>query len=100
MVIRSRERRETVNEESPNFLETGCRRNPGEGDLKESATEIYRLFFRQGWKGAVRAHRALGNKGSHVNPVRCKIDKNIQWVARPNIFNKTSLEAYGDASRR
>ena len=45
MVIRSRERRETVNEESPNFLETGCRRNPGEGDLKESATENNRRNF-------------------------------------------------------
>ena len=44
-VIRSRERRETVNEESPNFLETGCRRNPGEGDFKESATENNRRYF-------------------------------------------------------
>ena len=35
-------RRETANEESPNFSETGCRRNPGEGDFKESATENYR----------------------------------------------------------
>ena len=43
LVIRSRGRRETVNEESPSFLETGCRRNPGEGDFKESATENYRL---------------------------------------------------------
>ena len=39
IVIRSRRRRETVYEESPNFLETGCRRNPGERELKESATE-------------------------------------------------------------
>ena len=45
MVIRSRGWRETTNEESPNFLETGCRRNPGEGDLKESATENNRRFF-------------------------------------------------------
>ena len=44
MVIRSRGRRETANEESPSFLETGCRRNPGEGDFKESATENYRHF--------------------------------------------------------
>ncbi len=41
-VIRSRGRRETANEESPSVIETGCRRNPGEGDLKESATENYR----------------------------------------------------------
>ena len=50
MVIRSRERRETVNEESPNFLETGCRRNPGEGDLKESATENNHRNFGKGEK--------------------------------------------------
>ena len=41
-VMRSRGRRETVNEESPGFIETGCRRNSGEGDFKESATEINR----------------------------------------------------------
>ena len=38
-VIRSRGQGEPVNEESPSVLETGCRRNPGEGDFKESATE-------------------------------------------------------------
>ena len=32
----------TVNEESPSVLETGCWRNPSEGDFKESATEINR----------------------------------------------------------
>ena len=42
-VIRSRGQGEPVNEESPSVLETGCRRNPGEGDFKESATENYRL---------------------------------------------------------
>ena len=42
--IRSRGRRESVNEESPSVSETGCRRNPGEGDFKESATEINRLI--------------------------------------------------------
>ena len=41
-VVRLRIRRETVDEESPSFLETGCRRNPGESDFKESATENYR----------------------------------------------------------
>ena len=41
-VIRSRGQGEPVNEESPSVLETGCRRNPGEGDFKESATENYR----------------------------------------------------------
>ena len=40
--VRTRGRRETVNEESPSVLETGCRRNSGEGDFKESATEINR----------------------------------------------------------
>ena len=39
MVIRSRGQGEPVNEESPSVIETGCRRNPGEGDFKESATE-------------------------------------------------------------
>ena len=39
IVIRSRGQGEPVNEESPSVLETGCRRNPGEGDFKESATE-------------------------------------------------------------
>ena len=43
--IRSQGRRESVNEESPSVSETGCRRNPGEGDFKESATEINRPFF-------------------------------------------------------
>ena len=42
-LIRSRKRRETVYEESPSVSETGCRRNPGGGDFKESATENYRL---------------------------------------------------------
>ena len=39
LVILSRGQGEPVNEESPSVLETGCRRNPGEGDFKESATE-------------------------------------------------------------
>ena len=43
-VIRSRGQGEPVNEESPSVLETGCRRNPGEGDFKESATENNRHF--------------------------------------------------------
>ena len=38
-VIRSRGQGEPVNEESPSYKEAGCRRNPGEGDFKESATE-------------------------------------------------------------
>ena len=42
IIIRSRGQGEPVNEESPSVLETGCRRNPGEGDFKESATENYR----------------------------------------------------------
>ena len=42
LVIWSRGQGEPVNEESPSVLETGCRRNPGEGDFKESATEINR----------------------------------------------------------
>ncbi len=37
--MQSRGRRESVNEESPSVIGTGCRRNPGEGDFKESATE-------------------------------------------------------------
>ena len=41
-VIRSRGQGKPVNEESPSVLETGCRRNPGGGDFKESATENYR----------------------------------------------------------
>ncbi len=45
MVIRSRKRRETVYEESPGFTKAGCRRNPGESDFKESATENNRLFL-------------------------------------------------------
>ena len=43
-VIRSRGQGEPVNEESPSVIETECRRNPGEGDFKESATENNRLF--------------------------------------------------------
>jgi len=49
----------------------GCRVTPGEGDFKESATEIYRLlkieaisfWFSawQGWKGEVRAHQRYGD---------------------------------------
>ena len=42
----------------------GCRVTPGEGDFKESATEIYRLLdipVWQGWKGEVRAHQRLGD---------------------------------------
>ncbi len=44
MVIRSRGQGEPVNEESPSYKEAGCRRNPGEGDFKESATEKNRRF--------------------------------------------------------
>ena len=44
-VIRSRGQGEPVNEESPSVLETGCRRNPGGGDFKESATENNRLIL-------------------------------------------------------
>ena len=43
-IIRSRGQGEPINEESPSVLETGCRRNPGEGDFKESATENNRHF--------------------------------------------------------
>ena len=50
MVIRSRKRRKTVYEESPSVSETGCRRNPGEGDFKESATENYRQEIGKGEK--------------------------------------------------
>ena len=45
-VIRSRGQGEPVNEESPSVLETGCRRNPGEGDFKESATESKPPIYR------------------------------------------------------
>ena len=45
IVIRSRGQGEPVNEESPSVLETGCRRNPGGGDFKESATENNRLVL-------------------------------------------------------
>ena len=45
LVIWSRGQGEPVNEESPSVLETGCRRNPGEGDFKESATENNRLII-------------------------------------------------------
>ena len=44
-VIRSQGQGEPVNEESPSVLETGCRRNPGGGDFKESATEINRRLY-------------------------------------------------------
>ena len=44
-VIRSRGQGEPVNEESPSVIETGCRRNPGEGDFKESATESKPPFY-------------------------------------------------------
>jgi len=33
-----------VHEESPGSAGQGCRVTPGEGDFKESATEIYRLL--------------------------------------------------------
>ena len=45
LVILSRGQGEPVNEESPSVLETWCRRNPGEGDFKESATENNRQNF-------------------------------------------------------
>ena len=41
-VVRSRGQRKTAREESPSFIGTECRRNPGEGDFKESTTENYR----------------------------------------------------------
>ncbi len=44
IVMQSRGQGEPVNEESPSVLETGCRRNPGGGDFKESATENNRRF--------------------------------------------------------
>ena len=50
IIIRSRGQGEPVNEESPSVLETGCRRNPGGGDFKESATENYRLVLGKGEK--------------------------------------------------
>ena len=50
-VIRSRGQGEPVNEESPSVLETGCRRNPGEGDFKESATESKPPYFTVRMKG-------------------------------------------------
>ena len=49
-VIRSRGQGEPVNEESPSFTKAGCRRNPGEGDFKESATENNRQVFGKGEK--------------------------------------------------
>ena len=55
IVIRSRGQGEPVNEESPSVLETGCRRNPGEGDFKESATEINRQEI--GKDGKARSER-------------------------------------------
>ena len=65
MVIRSRGRRETVNEESPSFLETGCRRNPGEGDFKESATEINRrnaVPWGQAFEGIVNSEEGISSE--------------------------------------
>ena len=50
MVIRSRGQGKPVNEESPSYKEAGCRRNPGEGDFKESATENNRQVFGKGEK--------------------------------------------------
>ena len=75
--MRTRGRRETVNEESPSVSGTGCRRNPGEGDFKESATEINRLLLGKVGKARVRDHRFCGNAKCHVNPTRRKIDKPI-----------------------
>ena len=49
--MRLRGRRETAHEESPGFLETGCRRNSGKGDFKESATEINRHKARMERRG-------------------------------------------------
>ena len=50
LVIRSRGQGKPVNEESPSVLETGCRRNPGGGDFKESATENNGLNLGKGEK--------------------------------------------------
>ena len=45
--------RKGVNEESPGSKGQWCRVTPGEGDFKESATEIYRLLY-EGKGGKVR----------------------------------------------
>lgn len=45
--------RKIVPEESPGSIGQGCRVTPGEGDFKESATEIDRLFL-TGKDGKVR----------------------------------------------
>jgi len=57
-------------EESPSITGQGCRVTPGGGDSRDSATEINRLWYlhqRQGWKGAVSAHRLAGNCKGYVN---------------------------------
>lgn len=46
--------RKAVYEESPGSIGQRCRVTPGEGDFKESATEIYRLLISGGKGGKVR----------------------------------------------
>ena len=66
-----------IHEESPSFIGQGRRLITGEGDFKESATEIDCRIFRRWWKGKVRAYRVCGNADGSVNPVRSKVYKTL-----------------------
>ena len=49
-------------EESPGSVKTQCQLMAGEGDFRESATEIKPPYQGKGENGEVRAHRFFGNK--------------------------------------
>lgn len=52
------------NEESPSSTGQGCRLTAGEGDFKDSATEINYRLMRYRWKGEVKAHRRPGDRSA------------------------------------
>lgn len=52
------------NEESPSSIGQGCRLTAGEGDFKDSATEIDYRQKRYRWKGEVKAHRRPGDRSA------------------------------------
>jgi hypothetical protein len=66
-------------EESPGSMEARCRIISGGGDPRDSATESKPPSYAtalegKGEKGAVRAHRVLGNKDGMANPTGSKTE--------------------------
>jgi len=79
-----------VREESPGSIGQGCRVTPGEGDFKESATEIYRLGF-----AGVRLKRrgksppAVWRHSGYVNPTRSNAVEKTNCC--PQVFEEAAV---------